>query len=301
MVASSGAACTSCWRATRRRPPAAPCRSSWARPRRLRAAGATARTRRRRCAWSGSPSAALKMTRPFWITGVVAASWPSRRGSSGVAKRWASTSSTRRLSPPPRTPRGTEWLMASSGSTAGQSYRARTSTTPSWRTSWYFAALLESRPARHRRDGCSTAWRCSPLHAIEQPVHLTHGLICAQVGQLSRPSMVATLALGTKVGGALCLSGIRPDQCAVLERLYAPCTARRLAVPSRPATPSPRRSRASPVDPRRLRRRREDLPRPGRFWKGVLGLLGEARADAEGRRSEGASGADQRRRRARLM
>ena len=42
------------------------------------------------------------------------------------------------------------------------------------------------------------------------------------VGQLSRPSMVATLALGTKVGGALCLSGIRPDQCAVLERLYAP-------------------------------------------------------------------------------
>ena len=121
------------------------------------------------------------------------------------------------------------------------------------------------------------------------------------VGQLSRPSMVATLALGTKVGGALCLSGIRPDQCEVLERLYAPCTARRLAVPSRPATPSPRRSRASPVDPRRLRRRREDLPRPGRFWKGVLGLLGEARADAEGSRSEGASGADQRRRRARLM
>ena len=42
------------------------------------------------------------------------------------------------------------------------------------------------------------------------------------VGQLSRPSMVATLALGTKVGGALCLSGIRPDQCEVLERLYAP-------------------------------------------------------------------------------
>ena len=68
------------------------------------------------------------------------------------------------------------------------------------------------------------------------------------VGQLSRPSMVATLALGTKVGGALCLSGIRPDQCAVLERLYAPCTTRRLAVPSRPATPSPRRSRASPVE-----------------------------------------------------
>mgnify|MGYP001241238632 CR=1 FL=1 len=32
----------------------------------------------------------------------------------------------------------------------------------------------------------------------------------------------ATLALGTKVGGALCLSGVRPDQCAVLERLYAP-------------------------------------------------------------------------------
>ena len=62
--------------------------------------------------------------------------------------------------------------------------------------------------------------------------------------------MVATLALGTKVGGALCLSGIRPDQCVVLERLYAPCTARRLAVPSRPATPSPRRSRASPVDVR---------------------------------------------------
>ena len=121
------------------------------------------------------------------------------------------------------------------------------------------------------------------------------------VGQLSRPSMVATLALGTKVGGALCLSGIRPDQCAVLERLYAPCTARRLAVPSRPATPSPRRSRASPVDPRRLRRRREDLPRPGRFWKGVLGLLGEARADAKRSRSTGAPGADQRRRRARLM
>ena len=47
-------------------------------------------------------------------------------------------------------------------------------------------------------------------------------MICAQVGQLSRPSMVATLALGTKIGGALCLSGIRPDQCAVLERLYAP-------------------------------------------------------------------------------
>ena len=42
------------------------------------------------------------------------------------------------------------------------------------------------------------------------------------VGQLSRPSMVATLALGTKVGGSLCLSGIRPDQCEVLERLYAP-------------------------------------------------------------------------------
>ena len=42
------------------------------------------------------------------------------------------------------------------------------------------------------------------------------------VGQLSRPSMVATLALGTKIGGALCLSGVRPDQCAVLERLYAP-------------------------------------------------------------------------------
>ena len=41
------------------------------------------------------------------------------------------------------------------------------------------------------------------------------------VGQLSRPSMVATLALGTKIGGALCLSGVRPDQCAVLERLYA--------------------------------------------------------------------------------
>ena len=53
-------------------------------------------------------------------------------------------------------------------------------------------------------------------------MHPTHRLICAQVGQLSRPSMVATLALGTKVGGALCLSGIRPDQCAVLERLYAP-------------------------------------------------------------------------------
>ncbi len=34
--------------------------------------------------------------------------------------------------------------------------------------------------------------------------------------------MVATLALGTKIGGALCLSGVRPDQCAVLERLYAP-------------------------------------------------------------------------------
>ena len=34
--------------------------------------------------------------------------------------------------------------------------------------------------------------------------------------------MVATLALGTKIGGALCLSGVRPDQCPVLERLYAP-------------------------------------------------------------------------------
>ena len=36
--------------------------------------------------------------------------------------------------------------------------------------------------------------------------------------------MVATsmVALGTKIGGALCLSGVRPDQCAVLERLYAP-------------------------------------------------------------------------------
>ena len=41
------------------------------------------------------------------------------------------------------------------------------------------------------------------------------------VGQLSRPSMVATLALGTKPGGELCLSGIRPDQKVVLERLCA--------------------------------------------------------------------------------
>ena len=42
------------------------------------------------------------------------------------------------------------------------------------------------------------------------------------VGQLSRPSMVATLALGCKPGGYLCLSGIRPDQRGVLDDVYAP-------------------------------------------------------------------------------
>lgn len=48
--------------------------------------------------------------------------------------------------------------------------------------------------------------------------------VCANilVGQLSRPSMVATLALGCKPGGALCLSGVRPEQADVLRPLYAP-------------------------------------------------------------------------------
>mmetsp|Transcript_11291 Transcript_11291/g.45719 ORF Transcript_11291/g.45719 Transcript_11291/m.45719 type:complete len:261 (-) Transcript_11291:145-927(-) len=41
------------------------------------------------------------------------------------------------------------------------------------------------------------------------------------VGQLSRPSMVATLALGVEPGGELVLSGIRPgEQTALLRRVY---------------------------------------------------------------------------------
>ena len=46
-----------------------------------------------------------------------------------------------------------------------------------------FAALVmaESRPARHRRDACSTAWRCRFL-AARRNHHgrMTHWLICAQ-------------------------------------------------------------------------------------------------------------------------
>ena len=46
-----------------------------------------------------------------------------------------------------------------------------------------FAALVmaESRPARHRRDACSTAWRCRFLAARRsQHGRMTHWLICAQ-------------------------------------------------------------------------------------------------------------------------
>ena len=43
------------------------------------------------------------------------------------------------------------------------------------------------------------------------------------VGQLSRPSMIATLALATEPGAHLCLSGFRPgDQTETLRKLYEP-------------------------------------------------------------------------------
>ena len=68
---------------------------------------------------------------------------------------------------------------------------------------------------------------------------------------------------------------------------------RRRAVPvGRPAGPVPRARAALRAV---LRRRREDLPRPGRFREGVLGLLGPYDPDKERSRSEGASREDQRR------
>lgn len=42
------------------------------------------------------------------------------------------------------------------------------------------------------------------------------------VGQLSRSSMVATLALAVKDDGLLCLSGIRPRDVDVLKEVYSP-------------------------------------------------------------------------------
>lgn len=41
------------------------------------------------------------------------------------------------------------------------------------------------------------------------------------VGQLVRPSMVAVLATNLRAGGLLCLSGVRPEQCASLRAAYS--------------------------------------------------------------------------------
>lgn len=79
------------------------------------------------------------------------------------------------------------------------------------------------------------AARCNAAANGVEDVAFVHGrsvvpgedaydFVCANIliGQLSRPSMVATLALGARPGALLCLCGVRPESRAVLLDLYGP-------------------------------------------------------------------------------
>lgn len=82
--------------------------------------------------------------------------------------------------------------------------------------------ILEAADANVRRNGATVALR----HGREVvPGDETFEMCLANilVGQLSRPSMVAALALALEPEGVLCLSGLRPgDQCATVTQAYEP-------------------------------------------------------------------------------
>ena len=177
----------------------------------------------------------------FWITAAAAASWPPRREARVSNGSWSRRGVRGARARPPRTPRN--GVMASTGSTAGPSGRAWT-----------------SRRRRGEHPGISRRFSNHDLHAIDATCSIAPDspVDLRQVGQLSRPSMVATLALGTKIGGALC------RRASV--RTSAPC--------SSGSTRRTRRRRGQPS----TRRRSGEVGAPGRG----------SCLDAEGRRPEGA-------------